>query len=71
MYSAFYFYPDVSGPLNGDARELKYCECCGYLFVTSRDRYCRRCHANPVPLGKNVTVEVLEELMRSETAVMQ
>jgi hypothetical protein len=33
MYSALYLYPDVSGPLNGDARELKYCELCGKPFV--------------------------------------
>jgi len=33
MYSTFYLYPETSGPLNGTARELKYCELCGKSFV--------------------------------------
>jgi len=33
MYSTFYLYPETSGPLNGEARELKYCELCGKPFA--------------------------------------
>jgi hypothetical protein len=54
-------YAETVSP--GTVRQIKYCECCGFLFVrSSNDRYCRHCHANPEPLGRAVTVEILEEL---------
>jgi hypothetical protein len=45
---------------------VKVCETCGFPFVTERDKNCRRCHANPEPLGRDLTLEILEDLMRTE-----
>jgi len=50
---------------------LRYCQCCGFLFVSRGDKYCRRCHANAEPLGKDVTIEILQDLMDSESPVLQ
>jgi hypothetical protein len=46
---------------------LKYCESCGVLFQRRGcDRHCFRCHANPVPLGKNELQASIEELIARE-----
>jgi hypothetical protein len=50
---------------------LKYCETCGFLFVSESDRNCRKCHENPIPLGRNVMIDILEELMEGEEPLPQ
>lgn len=51
--------------------EMKYCEVCGFLFARKdRDRYCRKCHAAPVPLDRQEEIRILKELYE-EKAVVQ
>lgn len=50
---------------------IKICETCGFNFFSRGDKNCRRCHANPVPLGRDVTVGILEDLMHSEHPIPQ
>ena len=57
---------DCVVPLGALVVHVKVCETCGFPFVTERDRNCRRCHANSEPLGRDLTLDILEELMESE-----
>lgn len=51
--------------------ELKMCECCGNWFVRgNRDRVCRPCHAQYVPLVV-VTDPEVEQLMSVEHPILQ
>lgn len=43
--------------------QLKYCENCGMLFTRrNKDKICRPCHSNPVPLGRDLELRILKEL---------
>ena len=50
---------------------LKICECCGFLFTSDGDRYCRRCHSNPEPLARDVELAILQELMDQQSPLPQ
>jgi hypothetical protein len=60
-------YPEHTVPLGASLIHLRYCNTCGRSFGSvNGDRHCRPCHANPQPLGKNVVLAILENLMHAE-----
>jgi hypothetical protein len=59
-------------PVGAQIVELKLCESCGFLFTRrNRDRFCRKCHSNPVPLGRELEFEILRELFEEEKPLAQ